>query len=188
APAAGCSVPLEAEEDAEHALLDGAGMVTSGISRIVVGVDGSEHSGFAVEWAVRMAREMGSEVVAVYAIDLPVWFDAMSGAVPAQYDPAWRAEIKAEFEDQWCKPLKDAGIRYRTIMEDGRPASVIAAVADDVDADLVVVGRRGRGGVAELVLGSVSHELVVSSKRAVLIVSGVLDRHPGSGSPGGFAG
>jgi nucleotide-binding universal stress UspA family protein len=56
-------------------------------------------------------------------------------------------------------------------MEDGRPAPVIAAVADRENADIVVVGRRGRGGVAELVLGSVSHELVLSSRRPVLLIS-----------------
>ena len=56
-------------------------------------------------------------------------------------------------------------------MEDGRPASVIATVADGIDADVIVVGRRGRGGVAELVLGSVSHELVLHSKRPILLIS-----------------
>jgi nucleotide-binding universal stress UspA family protein len=56
-------------------------------------------------------------------------------------------------------------------MEDGRPASVIAQVAESVSADVIVIGRRGRGGVAEIVLGSVSHELVLHSKRPVLVVS-----------------
>jgi nucleotide-binding universal stress UspA family protein len=56
-------------------------------------------------------------------------------------------------------------------MEDGRAASVIADVADRENADMVVVGRRGRGGVAELLLGSTSHELVLHSRRPVLVVS-----------------
>ena len=144
----------------------------SGIGRIVVGVDGSEHSNAAIDWAARMAKGMGSEVVAVFAIAPPVYFDTgyMAPIAPPQFDPAWRAEMKKEFEKQWCKGLRDAGVRYRTVMEDGRPASVIAEVADSVDADLIVIGRRGRGGVAELVLGSVSHELVLHSKRPVLVI------------------
>lgn len=148
-------------------------MKRSGIGRIVVGVDGSEHSEAAIGWAVRMAMGMGSEVVAVFAVAPPVYFDGgfMAPVAPMQFDPEWRAGIKKEFEGQWCKRLRDAGIPYRAIMEDGRPASVIARVADRVNADVIVVGRRGRGGVAELVLGSVSHELVLHSKRPILVIS-----------------
>jgi nucleotide-binding universal stress UspA family protein len=143
------------------------------IRRIVVGVDGSEHSEAAIKWAVRMAKGMGSEVVAVFAIAPPIYFDAsfMAPVVPPQFDEEWRAGMKQEFEGQWCKSLRDAGIRYQTIMEDGRPASVIAKVAESVNADLIVVGRRGRGGVAELFLGSASHELVLHSKRPILVIS-----------------
>jgi nucleotide-binding universal stress UspA family protein len=56
-------------------------------------------------------------------------------------------------------------------MEDGRASSVINDVADRENADMVVVGRRGRAGVAELLLGSASHELVLHSKHPVLVVS-----------------
>jgi nucleotide-binding universal stress UspA family protein len=48
---------------------------------------------------------------------------------------------------------------------------VIAAVAQREKADVIVVGRRGRGGVAELLLGSTSHELVLHSRLPVLVVS-----------------
>ena len=144
-----------------------------GIGRVVVGVDGSEHSEAAIKWAVRMAGGMGSEVVAVFAIAPPVYFDGgfVAPVVPPQFDEEWRAGMKNQFEEVWCKSLRDAGVRYRTIMQDGRPASVIAQIADSVNADVIVIGRRGRGGVAELVLGSVSHELVLHSKRPILVIS-----------------
>jgi nucleotide-binding universal stress UspA family protein len=97
--------------------------------------------------------------------------------MPGQLDlcvgpvPDGRSGMRTDFENKWCKPLKVSGIRYRTVMEDGRAASVIAAVADREKADVVIVGRRGRGGVAELLLGSASHELVLHSKRPVLVIS-----------------
>ena len=143
------------------------------LARIVVGVDGSEHALAAIEWAIRMAKGMGSEVVAVFALNTPVYFDAgySSPAVPVQFDPEWRDEMKREFEEDWCKPLQDSGVKYRAVMQDGRPATVINKVADEVSADVVLVGRRGRGGVAELLLGSVSHELVQHSTRPVLVIS-----------------
>lgn len=146
-------------------------MAKRGISTIVVGVDGSEHAGYAVQWAIRMAHGMGSEIVAVYALDFPVWIASVAGAVPPQLDPEWRRQLQREFEDDWCKPLKEAAVRYRAVMEDGPAAAVIRKVADDVNADLIIMGRRGRGELAELVLGSVSHALVLQSHRPVLIIS-----------------
>jgi nucleotide-binding universal stress UspA family protein len=143
---------------------------SSGISRIVVGVDGSAQSTAALKWAVRIAKGMGSQITAVYAINMPIYFAPQYG-VPFQFDQEWRDGMRTDFENKWCKPLTASGVRYRTVMEDGRPASVVAAVAERENADLVVVGRRGRGGVAELLLGSVSHELVLSSKRPVLLIS-----------------
>lgn len=120
-----------------------------------------------------MAKGMGSEVIAVYTMAPPVYFDTgyMAPTMPVQFDEQWRADMKKEFEEVWCKPLRDAGVRYRTVIEDGRAASVITRVADENEADVVVVGRRGRGGVAELLLGSVSHELVLHCKRPVLVIS-----------------
>jgi nucleotide-binding universal stress UspA family protein len=143
------------------------------IRRIVVGVDGSEQATAALEWAALMAKGFGSEVVAVFAISPPVYFDTGFSAptIPVEYDDAWRAEIKKEFEQDWVKPLRDAGVKYRTEITDGRAASVISQVADAEEADMVVVGRRGRGEVAELLLGSVSHELVLHSKRPILVIS-----------------
>src|SRR5580765_2621458 len=102
----------------------------SGIRRIVVGVDGSKHSEAAVEWAARMAKGMGSEVVGVFAVAPPVYFETGYTApiVPPEFDPEWRAEMKQELEGNWTKRLREMGVQYRTVMEDGRPASVIAQV------------------------------------------------------------
>jgi nucleotide-binding universal stress UspA family protein len=80
--------------------------------------------------------------------------------------------MKREFEEEWCRLLRESGIRYQRLTEDGRPAGVLAALAERLGADLVVVGRRGRGGIAELLLGSVSHALSHQCKRPVLLISG----------------
>jgi nucleotide-binding universal stress UspA family protein len=139
------------------------------VKRIVVGVDGSDSAKHAVEWAARLAKAMRSEVIAVYALDLPV-------ALPDPYtmplflDDKVRAGLEKDLVTKWCRPLKTAGVKFRAVLRDGRPASVILDVADQEKAGLIVVGRRGRGEVAELLLGSVSHEIVLHSKRPVLLV------------------
>ena len=139
------------------------------MKRIVVGVDGSDSGKIAAEWAARLAKAMHYEVVAVYAVDVPL--TAVDPyAIPFLLDDRWRAGLAKDFENKWCRPLKTAGVRYRGIIEDGRPASKILEIAERERAELIVVGRRGRGEVAELLLGSVSHEVVLHSKRPVLLV------------------
>jgi nucleotide-binding universal stress UspA family protein len=137
--------------------------------KIVVGVDGSDAGKSAVEWAARLAKTMHSQVVAVYALDIPLALPDPY-AIPFYLDDTWRARLQSDFENKWCRPLKTAGVRYRAMIEDGRPASVLLEVAEREKAELIVVGRRGRGEVAELLLGSVSHEVVLHSKRPVLLV------------------
>ena len=139
---------------------------------IVVGVDGSDQATSALDWAIGYARPLDAEIVAVFAIPPPTnigWYGYET--VPPSLDLEWRAQMRSEMEQMWCRALRESGLPHRMAMEDGRPARVIATVADREDADLVVVGRRGRGGVAELLLGSVSHELTHHCDRPVMVVS-----------------
>ncbi len=139
--------------------------------RIVVGTDGSEHARAALDRAVQLAQPLDAEIVAVFAVPPPSYIGYGFEVVPPELDPEWRAEVQREFVHVWCRVLRDSGLRYRIVMEDGRPARVIADVARREDADLVVVGRRGRGGIAELLLGSVSHELTHLCDRPVMLIS-----------------
>lgn len=144
---------------------------TDPISTIVVGVDGSPQSAAALEWAIGLARATHAEVVAVHALYLPIYAGSgYEAALPVDED--WRREQEKIFVTEWCAPLRKSGVSYGTIFRDGQPASVIAEVADSYEADLIVVGRRGRGQVAELLLGSVSQDLTHHSLRPVLVVSG----------------
>jgi len=146
----------------------------TGIKRIVVGLDGSQAAQAALGWTVDLASSVGADVVAVHAIE-PVpaveYAFAYNAVMPLSLDDAWRAEIKGEFEGKWCGELEESGLAYRSILADGRAADALTEVADRCDADLVVVGRRGRGSVAELLLGSVSHELSHRCRRPVVLIS-----------------
>src|ERR1700716_1844331 len=115
------------------------------LKRIVVGVDGSDSSKSALEFAARLAKAMRSEIIAVHAFDAPIALPDPY-AIPFYLDDKWRAGLKSDFENKWCRPLKTAKVPYRAILEEGRPASVILDVAQREKAELVVVGRRGRGG------------------------------------------
>lgn len=146
------------------------------IRRIVVGVDGSDGATRAVMWSARLARATGAEVVAAHAIESPVFLDGfplVTGTIPTEsWDVAWkewREHTRELLEQRWCRPLAAAGVRYRAEMIEGGPKALIE-LAESEDADAIVVGRRGRGGFAELVLGSFSHHLVHHSHRPVIVV------------------
>ena len=81
-----------------------------------------------------------------------------------------REEIRAELEQSWCAPLRDAGVSYRAELLEGNPVTAILGVAEDVGADVIVVGSRGVGGFPELLLGSTSTQLAQHSRRPVVIV------------------
>jgi nucleotide-binding universal stress UspA family protein len=146
------------------------------IRRIVVGVDGSGGAARAVAWSARLARATGAEVVAVHAIGTPIFLDGYpfgAGWVPDDRWlvawKEWRERTHEILEQQWCRALAQAGVHYRAETIEGGPKALID-LADADDADAIVVGRRGRGGFAELVLGSFSHHLVHHSRRPVVVV------------------
>lgn len=146
------------------------------ILRVVVGVDGSEGSTRAAHWAARLARATGAEVVAVNAIGAPVFAASLSlvgGAiVNDDWQTAWKEWsefVERALEESWSRPLAEAGVAFRTEAVEGGPEALIE-LAGKIEADMIVVGRRGRGGFAELVLGSFSHYLVHHAHVPVVVV------------------
>jgi len=137
-----------------------------GLNRIVVGIDGSENSARAAAWAAALAAVVGAEVIAVHAAGLLAHL-APGVTVPAA---THKEELRHVFEETWCAPLNDAGVCYRTRLEDGPPTMAVLRVADDQDADLVVLGTRGMGGAPGLLLGSTSHQVVQLAQRPVVVV------------------
>jgi nucleotide-binding universal stress UspA family protein len=138
------------------------------IERILIGVDGSDDSRRALEWAVELAGRLGAEVVAVHALGLLEQLDPGGEPVPTA---SHRDEIVRVFEQEWCAPL-DAGdvVRSRRLVEDGPPAMVLLRVAEQEGVDLVVVGSRGIGGFDELLLGSTSTQVMHHSPVPVTVI------------------
>ena len=150
-----------------------AALGQDGCMKIIVGVDGSPSSARAVEWCAAHAAALGAEVVAVFSLDIPIYAASGFGIapIPAPLPPEPdRGVVRDEIEREWCAPLSNAKVPFRVVVTDGEPAPAIMAVAEKETADLVVTGRRGRGGFAELLLGSTSHALSHHLNRPLVIV------------------
>ena len=136
------------------------------LERIVIGVDGSANSAAALEWATGFAAQVGAEIVAVHALGL---LERLEHDVPVPAEPH-RDEITRRFEDLWCAPLERSGVRSRRLVRDGPPVPVLLALAEEEDADVIVVGSRGLGERPELLLGSTSTQVAQHSTRPVVII------------------
>lgn len=141
------------------------------MATIVVGVDGSPSSDGALDWALQEAELRGARVVALLVSALP-W--------SLGYDPNWHedresvsAERRAEVDRAVAASRARVGAPDDLVVEarvqlDERPAFVLITAA--AEADLLVVGSRGRGGFRGLLLGSVSTACVHHAPCPVVVV------------------
>jgi len=137
--------------------------------KIVVGVDGSEHSLRAVAWCARYAPSLHAEVIAVHSIEVSVYASTEGYLMPGSSSED-RESLRRMLVEQWCEPLVRANVPVRPVLTEGQPAKVIRDTANAEHADLVVVGRRGRRGFTELLLGSTSHQLSHHVDRPLAII------------------
>lgn len=149
------------------------------MGEIIVGVDGSEGSRSALRWAARTGAARGARCRAIAAWQYPA--NAVTPAAPAIL-PA-----PEEMDERTCDDLR-ALVRQvldaeadRVDVEAGRgpAAAVLLAAAARADTDTLVVGARGRGGFAGLLLGSVSQECVEHSPCPVVVLRGEADPSDG---------
>ncbi len=137
------------------------------MARIVVGVDGSKESKAALRWAVEEAGLRGATVRAVLAWSLPYVGGAPGLAFPQDSLEAVAQDGEAML-DAAIAEVESEGVDIERAAVEGGPARVLVEAAEG--ADLLVVGSRGHGGFAELLLGSVSQQCAHHASCPVVIV------------------
>jgi nucleotide-binding universal stress UspA family protein len=165
------------------------------MGKIVVGVDASACALQALTWAADEARLRlaGLQVVHAYhgkALAAPLYFPSQealpgpstAGQLPpdeqlaetAQQQAEFQAAVRRQAEDliehllgEVGAPVEGVDIQ-RTVVEDRHAAEALVDLSDD--AELLVVGSRGRGGFATLLLGSVSHAVVLHARCPVVVI------------------
>ena len=173
------------------------------MARIVVGVDASPGALRALGWAADEARLRLATLQVVHAyhaqaLAAPLYFPSQeglpgramaAGGRPPEEEVAESFEERAQFHDAVRRQAEDLldglleqvgeavdGIDVqRSVVEDRNPAQALVELS--ADADLLVVGSRGRGGFSSLLLGSVSHAAVLHALCPVVVIpSGAEDR------------
>ena len=144
----------------------------SALHPVVVGYDGSAGAKLALRVAVREAQAHG-----VGLRILTVWHPASVNAAAVAFTTAPDSNFSTELADAMPSVLAEAKalvheyapeLQTETLLVEGRAATELCRAG--IDATILVVGRRGHGAVAELILGSVSHQCVIHSSCPVLVV------------------
>lgn len=132
------------------------------MSKIVVGIDGSEHSHRALAWAEQEAKLRGSTLYLVHSWQFPLPMAGLGGILPMDLEGASK-----EIIDEAKATLGDEVVVDTEIANDSAGHALIRA---SEDAEMVVVGARGLGGFKGLLLGSVSQQVAHHARCPVVIV------------------
>ena len=138
-------------------------------TRILLATDGSSHAELAAMKAVDLAKSTGArlQVVAVGR--------TFPAAVYDVYTEAWREDLRREAQevlDAQVKKIEEAGgtVAIAHLKMNERRDEAIVHLAEEIDADLIVIGSRGFGGLKRALLGNVADSVVRHAHCPVLVV------------------
>ena len=134
--------------------------------RIVLAIDGSEHSDRAASLASELAKHHSSDVLVFHVREKAA---VRFGSYDVDLD-----EAEQDIADETARKLKDQGISARPERVTdfyGNTAKRVARAAEEYDANVIVMGSRGLSDMGGLFLGSVAHKVLHAAPCPVLIVS-----------------
>ena len=140
------------------------------LQKIVCALDLSEHSRQVAEYATMLAKMSGASIVAVYAA--PTLTQYTGFHVPPNTIDSFVGEIVSGAEkamaDFVAEHFPDVQVKAEGVV--GYAAEEILSLAENEDADLIVMGTHGRKGIDRILFGSVAEKVVKNSSRPVLTI------------------
>jgi nucleotide-binding universal stress UspA family protein len=139
--------------------------------RVVVGIDGSPHSEAALRWSVDLAEARQGELTAVFSWQVPFM------SVPLAFD---RDQLEQEYKRYLIEVVSavvpSPPVPLHNVVAEGDPAEALLVASQN--ADLLVLGTRGRSPFAGMVLGSVSQRCAAAALCPVVLVKAVEPASP----------
>ncbi len=134
-------------------------------SSIVVGFDGGECAGRALDTAMDLARQFGDRVVIVFGSGPP-------GTPTEEYREHRRAieEVGERVTSEAAERVRDSNVDVEVVVAPDRPSAALTKVADERGARFIVVGSYGESPIKGAIVGSVPHKLLQISETPVVVV------------------
>jgi nucleotide-binding universal stress UspA family protein len=140
---------------------------------IVVGTDGSDTAGEAVRQATELAHRLGARMLIVSAYE-PITDARLQDAdAEVARDLQWMINPRKDVDATLRSAMEVAqqrGVEVQTFARQGDPADAILDVAEEQNADLIVVGNKGKTGAKRFLLGSVPNRVSHHAPCSVLII------------------
>lgn len=132
--------------------------------------DFSDSSEYARQLARSLARDYGARLIVVHVAPGEIVYPGLIGG-PTETKP-YLDEIEERLRESF---ENDRDTHAEIVVREGEPASTILWLAEEVHADLIVMGTTGRSGFGRLLLGSVAEEVMRKARCPVLTVRGPVD-------------
>lgn len=132
----------------------------SSLSNLLVGVDGSEHSFKALNYAIKLSEKMGSKLALLNVQDHRLY----------HVSPKTAEEAGQRILSKALKAVGKEELKVDKRLTFGVPSDKIVEIAEKGNHDLIVLGSRGLGAVKRFLLGSVSDDVSLKAKCSVLLV------------------
>lgn len=137
----------------------------------LLATDGSDPARQAERYASDLFDPDEDRILVVSVIEeLSVYALSAGDAIDISEIQTEMAERADSVADEAADRLEETGFRVETQVESGHPGRVICQLAEDHEVEGIVMGRRGRGTLGELLLGSISHYVIHHASRPVIIV------------------
>jgi nucleotide-binding universal stress UspA family protein len=147
---------------------DSAAMET--IDKIIVAVDFSEHADRALDAAIEFAKQFGAELHLIHALDVRIpMMTPYEVVIPTAFIEQARGAVRSKLEVLVQKAATE-GVTATSHMTEAPAASAIVELAEELGADLVVMGTRGHTGLKHVLLGSVAERTLRHAPCSVLTV------------------
>jgi len=144
------------------------------VQKILAPIDFSEPSGQALKYASDLAALMGAKLVVLHVYDVPTFTFPEGSYIPTADEAARIASAAQKALDQAMDALPpvDGAAKPEAILRKGAPAEEVLRAADELSADLIVMGTHGRGFFSRALMGSIAQDVIRRSTKPVLTLRG----------------
>lgn len=141
------------------------------LRRILAATDFSDHSRGALDYAAYLAKSLGAELALLHVFE-PRYYhqDVMRRIGPEVHE--WMKNLREEERRRLAdleKEVREKGMKVRSFFKEGTPFREILKAADEISADLIVLGTHGRTGLDRFMMGSVAERVARSAPCPVFI-------------------